>query len=234
MTLKESVERAFGEDGHSLIIQFLLDEELADCTDDGERWRTLFEKCDRFEKGHLLWSEETYIDGINGWHLSIRAGRFVPPGHTDDIRAYLYYTSLLMLLRYDYYDTPDSRQEVIDRHTNSTQWKDSYSCGFDIEFYLESGYWELTRSELLEELGGFWRTSWGKWQKYQDDRTNNPEYVKAMKVNYPKFKKILDRLDNEIGGCQAARMNRHGGDETVWYFVKTEDGFFVIYISDAM
>ncbi|MDE6579216.1 MAG: hypothetical protein K2K41_01615, partial [Ruminiclostridium sp.] len=140
----------------------------------------------------------------------------------------------LIILRYDYYDTPESRKEVIDRHVNSSQWKDSYSCGFDIEYYLESGYAELTRTDLIEELNGFWTTSWEKWRKHCDDRTNNPKYVEAMKVNYPKFKAILERLEHEVGDCQAARMNRHGGDETVWYFVKDQDSFFVIYVSDAM
>ena len=93
---------------------------------------------------------------------------------------------------------------------------------------------ELTRTEWIEELNGFWTTSWEKWQTYWDDPTNNPEYVEVMKTNYPKFKALLERLEREVGDCQVARMNRHGGDETVWYFVKAQDSFYVIYVSDAM
>ena len=55
-----------------------------------------------------------------------------------------------------------------------------------------------------------------------------------MKTNYPKFKTLLERLEREVCDCQVARMNRHGGDETVWYFVKAQDSFYVIYVSDAM
>lgn len=234
MILKKCVEQAFGEDGHSRIMHFLLDQELADCQDDGERWRKLFEKCDCWEKEFLLWSEDTYIDGINGWHLSIRAGRCLLPSEPVDWQAYIYHMSLLLILRYDYYATAEGRKKRIDHWANSSQWKDTYSCGFDIEYFLESGYAELTRTEWIEELNGFWTTSWEKWQTYWDDPTNNPEYVEVMKTNYPKFKTLLERLEREVGDCQVARMNRHGGDETVWYFVKAQDSFYVIYVSDAM
>lgn len=234
MLLKKYVEQAFGADGHSLLMQFLLDQELADCRDDGERWRRLFEKCDRWEKESLLWSEDTYIDGINGWHLDIRACRCRLPAEPADWSAYLYRMSLLLILRYEYYETAEGRRKVIEHASNSTQWKDDYSCGFDIEYFLESGYAELTRAEWLEELNGFWRTSWEAWRKDWDKRTNNPEYVAAMEVNYPKFKAVLERLEHEAGDCQVARMNRHGGDETVWYFAQARDGFFVIALSDAM
>lgn len=234
MRLKECVEQAFGEDGHSRVMQFLLDRELADCQDDGERWRSLFEKSDRWKRSFFLWSEDTYIDGITGWHLDICVGRFRLPPEPADWLAYLYRMSLLLILRDDHYATAEGRRRVIEHASHSSQWKDDYSCGFDIEYFLESGYAELTRTEWLEELNGFWRTSWERWQKDGDQRTNNPEYAAAMKVNYPQFKTILERLEREAGACQVVRMNRHGGDETVWYFAKAEDSFFVIALSDAM
>ena len=104
-------------------------------------------------------------------------------------RHIFYRMSLLMILRYDRYATAEGRKKVIEHVSNSSEWKDDCSCGFDIKYFLESGYAELTREE---------------------------------------------RLEREAGSCQVVRMNCHGGDETVWYFVKALDGFYVIYLSDMI
>ena len=55
-----------------------------------------------------------------------------------------------------------------------------------------------------------------------------------MELNYPKFRSILERLEREAGDCKVARMNRHGGDETVWYFARTQSDFYVVNLTDAM
>lgn len=234
MILKECVERALGEDGRGSIMRFLLDRELADCKDDGERWRSLFEKCDRWERELLLWSDDTYIKGISGWNMFIRVCCCRLPEETADWAAYLYRTSLLAILRYDQYTDEAGRRKITEHARNSSQWKDSYSCGFDDEYILETGFAELTRGGWLDEINGFWVTSWETWREDWNTITNNPEYVEAMEINYPKFKSILERLEREVGDCEVVRMNRHGGDETVWYFVKTQSDFYVVNLTDAM
>ena len=121
-------------------------------------------------------------------------GRFCLPSEPADWSVYLYRMTLLLILRCNYYATAESRRKVIEHASNSSQWKDDYSCGFAIKYFLESGYADLIWAEWLEEFNGFWRTSWETLQKYWDKLTNNPEYVAEIKVNYPKFKSILERL----------------------------------------
>ncbi len=233
MILMDEVKRAFGEDGRGAVMRFLIDRELAGCGDDGERWSVLFEKCDGWVRDYLLWEDDTYIRGIEGWNFFIRVCCCRLPEEPADWTAYIYRMSLLTILRYDYYADEEGRNRVIENARNSSRWKDEYSCGFDVDYILESGYAELTREEWLEEINGFRRASWDKWHGKENEQTNNPKYIEEMEINYPKFAAITERLERETGDCQVARMNRQGGDETVWYFIKDQNSFYVLNIFDG-
>lgn len=231
MTLKAKIKRAFGYgfNPYKKIMDFLLNKELVGCKDDSTRWLRLFEKCDYWEKKFLLWKESTYIDGINGWTLGIDAYRLrLPEKKCRNWTKYLYRTTLLAVIG-------DENTESRNHTVKSANKYNSFSIGlWAHDYYEESGYASLTREQWLEEITGFLKTSWTKWTRYQDDPSNNPEYVKEMEQNYPKYKAILEYLEQNIANCRVVRMNRHRSDETVWYFVKAQDSFYIIQISDAM
>ena len=207
-------------------MDFLLNKELAGCKDDSTRWLKLFEKRDYWEKKFLLWHEGTYIDGINGWTLGIEAYRLrLPEKKCRNWTKYLYHTTLLAVVGDENTESRNHTVECANEYNNFSigLWAHSY--------YVESGYASLTREQWLEEITGFLKTSWTKYLNYP---SRSPEYVKAMKQNYPKYKAILKYLEQNTANCRVVRMNRHRSDATVWYFVKAQDSFYIILISDAM
>lgn len=51
--------------------------------------------------------------------------------------------------------------------------------------------------------------------------------------NYPKFRAVLEYLEQNAGEREIVRMNRHGGEETVWYFVLAAEEFHLVNVSAA-
>lgn len=82
------------------------------------------------------------------------------------------------------------------------------------------------------EATGFQEKSWARYDGFEESKAL--KYAEAMRENYPKFRAILEYLERNIGECEIARMNRHGGDETVWYLVLTEEELYLMRVSDAM
>ena len=103
-------------------------------------------------------------------------------------------------------------------------------------FYVEFGYWSLTRTQWLEEIANLLEKS--KERHYgrlrETPKYRKSEYYKVMKINYPKFQSVLNYLAKNVGDCEVVRMNQHGSDEAVWYFVKAWDCFYLMYLSDSM
>ena len=71
-------------------------------------------------------------------------------------------------------------------------------------------------------------------RRYDAWDKNNREYLAAVAKNYPILEYVLRYLAQNVGDCEIVRMNRHGGDETVWYFVKTKKRFYLMSLSDSM
>lgn len=246
MPFKEQVEHAFGADGNSLIMRWLIDTELADCHDGSSRWRRFFEKCDDWDKELLVWrTEEISIDGVNGWYMDFSAGRFRLPEEFTDWTAYLYRTALLMQLSYDEFATEAGRQKIIteadpaDLEDYHGLLEDYYLESDSTGRYTDSPYTAMTREEWLDELRGAFRASRKKWESWLSlgNRKSDPEYavlIREMEEAYPAFWSVLERLELEAGTCDVVRMNRQGRDVTVWYFVKCQDSFFVVRLSDCM
>lgn len=244
MTLKDRAAQAFGSDGHSLIMRWLADIVLADCHDGSSRWHRLFDQSDRWDRELLLWrSEQVSIYGVNGWYMYLCASRFRLPEASEDWTAYLYRTSLLMLLGYDDFATEDGRQKIIAEAAPAEPVAE-----FGLEYYLESdssgcyttsGYTAMTREEWLEELRSSCQASRKKWESWLswESRGSDALYadlIQEMEAAYPAFQAVLERLEREAGSCEVVRMNRQGGDVTVWYFVETQDSFFIVWLSDCM
>ena len=228
MTLKAKIKRAFGygDNPQKKIMDFLLKKELAGCKDDSTRWFRLFEKCEYWRKKYLLWEERTYIDGISGWNLSIAAYRLrLPEKRCKDWTKYLYHMTLLAVISWK--DT-ESRTRAVECGNEYN----SFSIGlWAHDYFEESGYASLTREQWLEEITGFLKKSCTRYQGYHG---NSPEYIETMKVNYPKYKAVLEYLEQNTPNREVVRMNKHGGDETVWYFMKAKDCFYIVSISYAM
>ncbi len=72
------------------------------------------------------------------------------------------------------------------------------------------------------------------WEGYQKFSGKNPAYHREMEINYPKFQDILDYLSRQSISGNVVRMNRHGGDDTVWYFAEASDCFYIMQLSDSM
>lgn len=225
MPLKESVEQAFGQDAKKRILNFLLEKELAGCGDDTARWLRLFEKCERWRKKFLLWESSTYIDGIHGWNLSMDVCRLRLPEEAEDWTKYLYRMTLLVVVG----GMDDSERDVL---AECGQKYNNFSLGlWADDYYVVTGYADLTREQWLGEAAGLLEKSWENYQKFPG---NNPRFQKDMELNYPKFRAALEYLEQNTENCGAARMNKPDGDETVWYFAKAQDSFYIMRISDAM
>ncbi|MDE7243981.1 MAG: hypothetical protein K2O18_08400 [Oscillospiraceae bacterium] len=220
--MKDRVEDAFGMDAEERILRFLLEKELADSSDDTLRWLGLFEKCEQWRKQFLLWEDSTYINGINGWNLSIGVYKLHLP-ESDDWTIYLYHMTLLAVVSGMRIGERTSLAEAGRKYHNFSAVAGDY--------YVNSGYVSLTREQWLEELTGLLKQSWENYQKFPG---TSPVYHREMKENYPKFNSILEHLAQDIKNCEAVRMNQYGGDETIWYFVKTSNCFYLISMNDSM
>jgi hypothetical protein len=44
---------------------------------------------------------------------------------------------------------------------------------------------------------------------------------------------VLEYLEQNAGEREIVRMNRHGGEETVWYFVLAAEEFYLVNVSAA-
>ena len=222
MSLKEYVQASFGADAEERVLRFLLEEELAGCGDDALRWLRLFELCGQWRKQFLLWEEDTFIDGINGWNLCMGAYQLhLPDG--DDWTAYLYRMTQLAVVSGMSAGERGGMVEGGRRYHN-------FSAAAD-DFYVNGGYADLTREQWLGELAGLLEHSWKRYQRFPGD---NPAYHRAMEENYPKFRSVLERLEQDTEICEVVRMNRHGGGETVWYFARTPESFYLMTLKDSM
>jgi len=226
LALKESIERAFGIDAENRILHFLMEKELSDCDNDVARWLCLFEKCDYWKKEFLLWEESTYVSGVHGWNLEIDICRLrISRELTDNWTAYLYRMTLLVVV---------NRMEPHEKNSVVAQGQKSNNFSSELWFpnyCVESGFTGLTREQWLKEVTDLLNKSWEQYQRFPG---NSPSYQRTMELNYPKFEAALEYLARNVGDCEIVRMNRHGGDETVWYFVKARDSFYLMYLSDSM
>lgn len=87
--------------------------------------------------------------------------------------------------------------------------------GCSIDFAVMLGCAALTREEWFAEVSGFLEKLWEINQKFGE--TSAPKYTEAMRENYPKFRAVIEYLEQNVGECKVARMQQHGGDETVWF-----------------
>lgn len=222
MNLKDLVVTAFGTDAEKRILCFLLERELVECGDDTLRWLSLFELCEQWGKDFLLWEDHTYVDGIHGWNLSMRVYKLcLPKG--EDWTTYLYRMTLLAVIRGMSIGERTSLAEGGRRYNNFSAVAGDY--------YTNGDYAGLTREQWLEELAGLLECSWKKYQKFPG---RNPAYHREMEENYPKFCSILEHLAQDTKACEVVRMNQYGGDDTVWYFVRAQDFFYLMMLDDSM
>ena len=222
MTLKKRVEDAFGLDAEERILRFLREKELAGSSDDTLRWLALFEACEQWRKQFLLWEDRTYINGIHGWNLIMGTYKLHLP-ERDDWTIYLYRMTLLVVVSGMSIGERTSLAEAGRKHRNFS--------AVATDYYVNGDYVSLTREQWLKELSGLLEQSWEKYQKFPG---TSPAYHREMEENYPKFNSILDYLAQDIKACEVVRMNQYGGDDTVWYFVKTSDCFYLMSLNDSM
>jgi len=226
LALKELIERAFGTDAENRILHFLMEKELPDCSNDAARWLCLFEKCDHWKKEFLLWEESAFVSGVHGWNLEIDVcGLRLPKELTDDWTEYLYRMTLLVVV---------NRMEPHEKNSvaaNGQKYNNFSSELWFSDYCVESGFMDLTREQWLKEVTDLLNRSRERYQKFPG---NSPGYQRAMELNYPKFEAALGTLARNVGDCEIVRMNQHGGDETVWYFAKARDCFYLMYLRDSM
>lgn len=227
MTLEEQAARAFGTPEEERVLDFLVEQELSGCCDDTARWLSLFEKCASWREKYLLWEESTYIYGISGWNLDLNVCSVrLPAMEHEDWITYLYHITLVVVV---------GNMSVGERTSLADAGREcnNFPCGDwpTVVEHPEGSYAALTPEHWLRELTGFLNTSWEKYQKFSK---NAPDYQRIMERNYPKFDDILERLAQDSGVCEVARMNRHGGDESTWYFARSENCFYVVRITDSM
>lgn len=225
MGLKEYVEAAFGMDAEKRILRFLLEKELAGCGDDTLRWLKLFEQCEQWQKQLLLWEENTFVNGIHGWNLCMHAYKLHLPDEVNegDWAPYLYHITLLGVVGSMSVGKKTSLAEGGRKYHNFSSVAD--------DFYGNGSYLRLTREQWLAELTGLLEDSWKIYQRFPG---NNPAYHREMEKNYPRFASILEHLSQDMNICEVVRMNQFGGDDTVWYFAKTQDFLYLLMLSDSM
>lgn len=170
----------------------------------------------------VLWEDRTYINGIDGWNLNMSAYKLHLP-ETDDWVIYLYHMTLLAVV---------SGMRIGERTclADSGRKYHNFSAAAN-DYYVNGNYVSLMRNQWLEELDGLEEQSWEKYQKFPG---TNPAYHREMEKNYPKFRSILDSLAQDIKAYEVVRMNQYGGDDTVWYFVKASDYFYLMSLNDRM
>ena len=226
MTLIKQVEQAFGPPEEERVLDFMVNQELAGCGDDTARWLSLFEKCVGWRETYFLWEESTYIDGISGWNLQLDVCKVRLPENGEDWIVYLCHMALMLVV---------SNMSIGERTSLAEAGREieNFPCGDwpTVVEYPDGSYAELTPEQWMEELTGFLNTSWEGYRKFS---RNAPAYQREMEQNYPKFDAILGRLTQETGDCEVVRMNRHGGDESTWYFARAENHFYVVRVTDSM
>lgn len=89
----------------------------------------------------------------------------------------------------------------------------------------------MTREQWLDEIAGLLVKSKKRYDAWDK---NNREYLAAVAKNYPILEYVLRYLAQNVGDCEIVRMNQHGGDETVWYFVKAKKRFYLMFLSDSL
>lgn len=224
MQLKDYVECAFGHDAEEQILKFLREKELAGCKDDRARWISLFEKCEGWRENFLLWEERTYIGGVHGWNLSLDICKLrLPRLELENWTEYLYRMTLLLVVS----NMDDGERNSVIQNADRIGSLD-YVCS---DYYMNAGFTIMTREQWLDEMKYLRQESWSMYQKFPG---NNPAYHRAMEKNYPRFDTALEYLEQNIKTCEVVRMNNYGGDESVWYFVRAQDCFYVMCVSDAM
>lgn len=225
MPFKEYIERAFGSDAEDRILHFLVEKELHNCGNHAERWLGLFGKCEHWRNEFLLWEENTFISGVSGWNLEMDVCKLCLPEEADDWTEYLYRMTLLAVVNQM---EPGEKNSVV---ANGQKYNNFSSELWFPDYWVQSGFTDLTKEQWLKEVAGLLDQSWERYQKFPG---NSARYQKDMELNYPKFGAALEYLAQNVGECEIVRMNQHGGDETVWYFVKAQDCFYLMYLSDSM
>ena len=216
MSFKGQIERAFGDDAESRILG---------CDNDAARWLGLFGKCEQWRNEFLLWEESTYVSGVNGWNLEVDVCKLRLPEEADGWTEYLYHMTLLAAVNKM---EPAEKNSVV---ANGQKHNNFSSRLWFSDFWVGSGFMDLTKEQWLKEVTDLLDRSWELYRKFPG---NSARYQRDMESNYPKFDAALKYLAQDVGACEVVRMNQHGGDETVWYFVKARDCFYLMYLSDSM
>lgn len=224
MVLKNCVEYAFGTDANIRVPAFLQKRELFDCSNDTARWYGLYKKCQQWQNKFLLWERRAYVVGIHGWNMEVHTCELRLPEESADWTAYLYRMTALVIVRgLD----ADYRKQLADAGLKMENFL--FALGRD--YYVSSGYWELTREQWLDEISSLLVKSKKRYDAWDK---NNREYLATVAKNYPILEYVLRYLAQNVGDCEIVRMNQHGGDETVWYFVKTKKRFYLMFVSDSL
>ncbi len=217
MTFKQYVEDSFGTDADERVPVYA--KEYFDGLENMYPYRSLFEECEKLSKEYLLYKDGAWISGAYGWNLYMNIYKTLLPDEPADWKAYLYRMSVMAIVI-----DLDKERESLMKSTDNELFRLSQ------EYYVESGYECLTKEQMMDELSGLLEKSKKRYIGYPG---NNPLYHKEMKENYPKFERLLNFLSLNIGECEIVRMNKPGDDVTVWYFVKSCDCFYIIYLSDC-
>lgn len=147
----------------------------------------------------------------------------LPEGDEDWIE-YLYRMTLLLVVNQM---EDDEKNAVVAKGEDNN----FFSGLWFSDYHIDSGFAELTREQWLEEITDILNKS---WEVYQKHHRSNSAYQKVMESNFPQCKGALEYLVQNVGECEVVRMNQHCLDETVWYFVKAQDCFYLMYLSDNM
>lgn len=220
--LRACVERAFGTDAEGRVHRFLLENTPPNPAGDGARWRDFFEACARWREAFVLWAESAFVSGVHGWNLELAVYKLrLPEG---DWTEYLCRATLLAAAE---------GLGPAERNSLMAGWKtgDSFSSGLWFRDFDMETFTELTRAQWLGELEDLLNRS---WEAYRRGPEPGPAYRREMERNYPRLAEALAHLAREAGDCEAARVNRHGGDETVWYFAKDRGAFYLTRLVDSM
>ncbi len=225
MLLRDTVEHIFGYgyDGAERVLNYFLEKELAGCRDDIERWHSLYAKCAQWRKEFLLWEAQSYIFGVHGWNLDLDVCRLRLPEGTVEWMSYLYRMAMARVINSI---APEDREWIAQAGQNNNLTDGCWTN----DFIEQSGYESLTREQWLTEVTGLLEQSWAKYQRF--DKSGAPDYAEAMRENYPRFRAALEYLEQNVGECEIARMNRHERGETVWYFVLAGEEIYLMKVSD--
>ena len=225
MQWKEYAEKIFFTDHYGkYLADLLLDRKLICGTCDSEKWNSLFNNIDKWEKQYLISSEVISIDSYRMWDIGLVFGKF----------------SLHALTEHDLEETMSKIflvEWALPFKDNEKQKNCYIRLDFNWDFHIWFDYpqkrcaW-LSKSEFLDELGDIYNCSYNHFQKYKLEINNNPKRIEALEPQYPRFQHHLKFFEENIHNAEIIRLNTFNLDEYMWYFVKADSLVYSIQISD--